>query len=319
MAEDGRAPVHLGHLLATPPAVDDGDTGDVACDHYHRWPEDIGADAAARRGRLPLLGRLAAGGARRRRPGQRGGARLLRPAGRRPAGGRASRPFATLYHWDLPQALQDRGGWPERDTAERFAEYAAVVAERARRPRHRLDDPQRAAVLGLDRPPGGHDGARADRPDGRRARLVPPACSATAWPRRRSAPRRPDARGRHRQQPQPVRARPPTATRTVAAARRADGHTNRWWLDPVHGRGYPAGHGRGVRRRPARSSDGRPGDDRRPAGLAGPELLLPPGRRRRPDGPAAVRPRRSPVPGRTTHRDGLGGPRRRAWSSCCCG
>ena len=41
-------------------------------------------------------------------------------------------PWATLYHWDLPQALEDAGGWPVRDTADRFADYAAIVAERAR-------------------------------------------------------------------------------------------------------------------------------------------------------------------------------------------
>ena len=45
------------------------------------------------------------------------------------------RPFPTLYHWDLPQALEDAGGWPKRDTARRFAEYAEIVRAGARRPR----------------------------------------------------------------------------------------------------------------------------------------------------------------------------------------
>ena len=58
VAEDGRAPEHLGHVLATRPGtVDDGDTGDVACDHYHRWREDLDLMAELGPDVLPLLGR----------------------------------------------------------------------------------------------------------------------------------------------------------------------------------------------------------------------------------------------------------------------
>ena len=61
---------------------------------------------------------------------QRGRPRLLRAAGRRAAASAGIEPWVTLYHWDLPQALEDAGGWPARDTAERFADYAAAVHER---------------------------------------------------------------------------------------------------------------------------------------------------------------------------------------------
>ena len=60
-------------------------------------------------------------------------------------------PWVTLYHWDLPQVLEDAGGWPERDTAERFAEYAGAVYDRLQRPRRALDDAQRAVVLVVPR------------------------------------------------------------------------------------------------------------------------------------------------------------------------
>ena len=174
---------------------------------------------AARPGRLPVLHRLAAGHAAGRRRGQPGGPRLLRPAGRRPAGGghHARSPRSTTGTCRRPCRTGAAGR--SATTAERFAEYAAVVAERARRPRHRLGHPQRAAVLGLDRPPRGHAWRPAGRPDRGRARLVPPA----PRPRPRHAgdprPAHADAADRHRQQPQPDASPPPTATRTAAAAR----------------------------------------------------------------------------------------------------
>src|SRR5918912_1554404 len=107
-------------------AVAGGDTGDVACDHYHRWRED-----------LDLMASLGAESYRfsiawpRVQPDGRG---ALNRAGvdfyRRLCEGlreRGIEPVATLYHWDLPQARQAVGGWAARDTAERFAEYAALM------------------------------------------------------------------------------------------------------------------------------------------------------------------------------------------------
>ncbi|WP_035845083.1 GH1 family beta-glucosidase [Kitasatospora azatica] len=126
--EDGRTPSIWDTFSHTPGKVHAGDTGDVATDHYHRYPEDIALMAE-----LGLTAyRFSISWSR------------VQPTGRGPAVERGLdfyrrltdqlleagiQPFATLYHWDLPQELEDRGGWPERDTAERFGEYAALAAE----------------------------------------------------------------------------------------------------------------------------------------------------------------------------------------------
>ena len=129
VTEDGRGPSIWDTFTAQPGRVVDGSTGDVACDHYHRWPED-----------LALMTRLGADGYRfsiawpRIQP--EGSGAVNEPGlafydrlvdGLLEAG---IKPMATLFHWDLPQPLEDAGGWLERDTALRFGEYAALVAER---------------------------------------------------------------------------------------------------------------------------------------------------------------------------------------------
>ncbi|MDF1597873.1 MAG: GH1 family beta-glucosidase [Acidimicrobiia bacterium] len=126
--EDGRGPSIWDTFSRLPGKTRNGDTGDVACDHYHRWREDltIAADlglAAYRFSvswvRLQPTGR---GSLNRSAVGfYRSLLEYLHELG--------IRPFVTLYHWDLPQELEDVGGWPERDTALRFAEYAQRTAE----------------------------------------------------------------------------------------------------------------------------------------------------------------------------------------------
>jgi len=110
----------------TPGTTYDGQTGDLACDHYHRFAEDIELMRNLGLGayRSPSDG---LGPARRGRRAESGGARLLRPSPRRGVG-RGLEPFVTLFHWDFPSALQRRGGWPNRDSADWFGEYASVVA-----------------------------------------------------------------------------------------------------------------------------------------------------------------------------------------------
>ncbi|MGH1561268.1 GH1 family beta-glucosidase [Mumia sp. DW29H23] len=126
--EDGRGPSIWDTFAAQPGRIADGSSGAVACDSYHRWSED-----------LDLLSGLGANAYRfsiawpRVQPPGHGG---VNPRGvayyDRLVDGLLERgiaPFATLFHWDLPQPLQDAGGWMVRETAERFAEYAAVVAD----------------------------------------------------------------------------------------------------------------------------------------------------------------------------------------------
>jgi broad-specificity cellobiase (EC 3.2.1.21) len=121
--EDGKGESIWDRFVRRPGAIANGDTGDVACDHYHRYKEDIDHMAAlglkAYRFSIswPRIFPTGAG-----QPNQRG-----LDFYRRLIDGLHQRnilPVATLYHWDLPQALEDRGGWMQRDTALRFAEYA---------------------------------------------------------------------------------------------------------------------------------------------------------------------------------------------------
>ncbi|GGO46865.1 beta-glucosidase [Streptomyces daqingensis] len=127
-AEDGRTPSIWDTFSHTPGRTEGGDTGDVACDHYHRFRDDVA-----------LMSQLGLGGYRFSVSWSR-----VQPTGRGPAEQRGLdfyrsltdelleagiTPVLTLYHWDLPQELEDAGGWPERDTALRFADYARLVAD----------------------------------------------------------------------------------------------------------------------------------------------------------------------------------------------
>jgi beta-glucosidase len=124
---DGGGPCIWDSFAATPGNVKNLDDGATACDHYNRWPEDLDLirDAGFDAYRFSLAWpRLIPGGT---------GA--VNQAGidfyDRLIDGmleRGLKPFATLYHWDLPSALQDRGGWMNRDIGGWFADYAALVA-----------------------------------------------------------------------------------------------------------------------------------------------------------------------------------------------
>ena len=111
-----------------PGAIADGQTGDVACDHYHRYAEDVALMAAlgARAYRFSVSwSRVLPEGTG---AGQRARPRLLRPPRRRAPRAPGIRPLANLFHWDLPQALQDEGGFADPRIVGWFADYAELVA-----------------------------------------------------------------------------------------------------------------------------------------------------------------------------------------------
>ena len=125
---DGKGPSVWDTFSHTPGKVRGGDTGDIACDSYRRYREDVALIAS-----LGLSSYRFSISWPRVQPGGRGAAnqrgldyyRALLDA----LGERGIAATATLYHWDLPQELQDEGGWAVRSTAERFAEYAAITAD----------------------------------------------------------------------------------------------------------------------------------------------------------------------------------------------
>ncbi|MFH9728895.1 GH1 family beta-glucosidase [Streptomyces sp. NPDC017260] len=235
--EDGRAPSIWDTFSHTPGKVAGDDHGDVACDHYHRWPEDIalmkrmGTDAYRMSIAWPRV--MPAGDGPVNAAGLDFYDRLvdaLLDAG--------ITPNITLYHWDLPQALQDRGGWTVRDTAEHLADYASVVAARLGDRVTRwatLNEPLCSAWIGhlegrmapglTDLTAAVHASYHLLLAHGLATRAVRAAV--------------PGARVGLVTNHSPVEAAS-TRPEDIAAATRMDGHTNRWWLDPVYGRGFPA-------------------------------------------------------------------------------
>jgi beta-glucosidase len=125
---DGRGLSVWDTFSRTPGKVRGGDTGDIACDSYHRYPEDadllrsLGLSAYRFSVSWPRV--FPSGAGQLNQAGLDYYKRLLDALGER-----GITAAATLFHWDLPQALQDLGGWAVRDTAYRFADYASAVAE----------------------------------------------------------------------------------------------------------------------------------------------------------------------------------------------
>ncbi|RBY85933.1 GH1 family beta-glucosidase [Blastococcus sp. TF02A-26] len=165
---DGRGPSIWDTFSHTPGRTHEGDTGDVACDHYRRYPEDIalmadlGLDAYRFSVAWPRV--MPSGAGRVEQRGLDFYRRLV--DGLLDTG---ITPWLTLYHWDLPQALEDRGGWADRDTALRFADYAAVVhSALGDRVPHwsTLNEPMCSALLGYmagQHAPGRRDPVAAAR------------------------------------------------------------------------------------------------------------------------------------------------------------
>lgn len=127
--EDGRTPSIWDTFCHVPGAVLRGDTGDVACDHYHRWESDLdllvdlGVNAYRFSVAWPRI--MPDGGSIPNVQGLDFYDRLVDELL-----ARGIIPMVTLYHWDLPQRLQDQGGWAERGTVSRFVDFARAVASR---------------------------------------------------------------------------------------------------------------------------------------------------------------------------------------------
>ncbi|NJN54962.1 MAG: beta-glucosidase [Anaerolineae bacterium] len=235
--EDGKSESIWDRFTHTPGKIEDKSTGDVACDHYHRWPQDVAMmrslNLQAYRFSIAWPRILPDGVGRVNQKGLDFYGRLV--DGLLETG---ITPFVTLYHWDLPQILQDKGGWPERFIVDAFVEYTDVLS------RHLGDrvknwithnEPWVAAFLGYqigEHAPGLHD---------RTAALQ--AAHHLLLSHGRAVPI--------------IRANSPGAevgmvlntTHVYPASpsdadyqmgRWQDGWINRWFMDPLYGRHYPA-------------------------------------------------------------------------------
>ena len=235
--EDGRGESIWDRFCATPGRIRDGSSGAVACDHYHRWPQDL--DAAAGLGtnayRFSIAWPRIFPIGRGRVPNQKGldfYARLVDGMLER-----GLEPWVTLYHWDLPQALQDQGGWAHRDTVAAFVEYTDVVSRHlGDRVKHWIthNEPWCTAFI------GNYEGAHAPGLKNFQTALqvchnvmVSHGLAIPVIRRNVLAARVGAALSLHPLYPAS------DSVQDVAATLRHDGLRNRWFLDPLHGRGYP--------------------------------------------------------------------------------
>jgi beta-glucosidase len=234
--EDGRVDSIWDTFSGRPGRIRDGSSGAIACDHYHRWPEDLdiarGLGTNAYRFSIAWP-RIFGDGAAPNTKGLDFYDRLVDGMLQR-----GLQPWPTLYHWDLPQALQDRGGWMARDIVHRFVDYVDVVTRRLgdRVPRWIThNEPWCTAMHGhMDgmHAPGIRDVASALQASHHvllSHGLAVPVIRANV----------PGARVGAALSLHPIR--PASASpEDRAAAHRHDGLRNRWFLDPLFGKGYPA-------------------------------------------------------------------------------
>ncbi|MFG3691099.1 GH1 family beta-glucosidase [Micromonospora sp. NPDC047740] len=236
-AEGGRTPSIWDTFSHTEGRTVAGHTGDVACDHYHRMPADVRlmADLGLKSYRFSISWpRVQPGGAG---PANQAGLDFYRRLVDELLA-HGIEPWLTLYHWDLPQPLEDAGGWPARDTAGRFADYTRLVADAlGDRVRYftTLNEPWCSAFLGYGS--GVHAPGRSDGADAVRAGHHLMLGHGLAVQVVRAA--RPEAQLGITLNLYPVT--PATDSPADAdAARRIDGLANRFFLDPVLRGAYPA-------------------------------------------------------------------------------
>lgn len=234
--EDGKGESCWDRFSHTPGKIQNGDTGDVACDHYHRWKEDV-----ALMKRLGLKAYRFSISWPRILPQGRG---TVNPAGidfySRLVDGLLEAgiaPFVTLFHWDLPQALEEKGGWADRATAEAFVEYADAVT-RALGDRVKawitLNEPAVTAWAGYGTT--GHAPGLGDYPQAVRASHHLLLSHGWAMPViRRNSPKSEAGITLNTSWTVPAS----NSVHDREEARRGDIWL-RWWMDPLYGRGYPA-------------------------------------------------------------------------------
>ncbi len=235
--EDGRGESVWDRFCHTlPPRIANGETGDIACDHYHRYREDIALmrnlGLHAYRFSIAWPRILPEGTGRLNAAGLSFYDRLvdeLLQAG--------IKPFATLYHWDLPQALQDRGGWLNPASVEWFAEYADAISRRLGDRVHGWmthNEPWIVAFVGhffASHPPGLADLTAACQA----AHHLLLAHGVAVAILRRNAPRAQVGIALNLSPVYPATA----AAQDELAARRQDGFLNRWFLEPLFKGAYP--------------------------------------------------------------------------------
>jgi beta-glucosidase len=233
---DGRGISIWDTFAQTPGNVKGGHTGAVACDHYNRWPEDLdllrdgGFDAYRFSFAWPRL--MPEGTGQVNQAGVDFYDRLVDGMLER-----GIKPFATLYHWDLPSALQDKGGWMNRDIAGWLADYASLIAQKFGDRLHAtatINEPWCVAFLshylGIHAP-----GYRDIRAASRAMHHVLFA-HGTAVAALRAEGVKNIGIVTNLQYSEPATDKP----EDIAAAQQFDGTFNRWYLDGIYKGKYPA-------------------------------------------------------------------------------
>ncbi|HEX6194375.1 MAG TPA: GH1 family beta-glucosidase [Jiangellaceae bacterium] len=236
-AMDGRTPSIWDTFSRKPGAVIGDDTGDVACDHYHRFVDDVAlmADLGLAAYRFSVSwSRVQPGGSG---PANEKGLDFYRRLVDELLA-HGVEPWLTLYHWDLPQELEDAGGWPVRDTAHRFADYAGLMFDAiGDRVKHwsTLNEPFCSSLLGYAS--GEHAPGRAEPPAAVAAvhHLLLAHGLGLAAIRARSS----DVRAGLALNFTPVVPLDPNDPADVDAARRIDGLHNRLFIEAVRNGAYP--------------------------------------------------------------------------------
>ena len=234
--EDGKGESIWDRFSHTPGKISDGDTGDIACDHYHRWQDDIGLmkeiGLQAYRFSISWSRLIPEGRGEVNQAGIDFYSQLVDKLLENEI-----EPYLTLYHWDLPQALQDPGGWPVRSTAEAFVEYTDLVSRKlGDRVKHWMtfNEPFVSAWVGhLD----GHHAPGHKNIDEMLA-AAHHHLLAHGW----AVPViRANVPGSQVGIVVNLGGKVPASNSFAdrAAAWREDGILNRWYLDPLAGRGYP--------------------------------------------------------------------------------